>query len=344
MRIGVDAMGGDYAPSAVVEGVRLASAQHKVDFVLFGDEGKLRASFPSLPPSISIVNAPEAEEDISIFSVLRRPRSPISMAAKALADGEVSAIVSAGDSRQVVAAAKYYVGLVKNIKRPVIGVFIPVGDKDILLVDAGAYARLHSVHLVHSALIGKVYWQVVKEGGEPSIGLLNIGKEKLKGPVEVRRAASILQDLPIRFLGFVEPQDLFSSADVDIVVCDGFSGNIFLKLYESLSEYLIKGFEGFLRDFNFFELSIAEKWEKRCCRYRYEWSGGVPLLGVRKTIVIAHGRSGPFAISQAISRAIYLVKNKLMAKMASFIEKDSIIKSVGSLYKNWAMSKLYRKR
>jgi glycerol-3-phosphate acyltransferase PlsX len=259
---------------------------------------------------------------------------------KALAAGEVDAVVSAGDSRAVVAMAKHYVGLVGKVKRPILGVFVPItSEHSVLLVDAGAYTGLHAVPLVQAALVGEVYWSIEKGLSNPRIALLNIGREKFKGPVEVRRAAMILKGLPVNFVGFVEPQDLFSSpSSVDILVTNGFTGNLFLKLYESLSEHLLAEFESFMRTICRVESQGFEMWQERFERYRYERTGGVPLLGVKKPVVVAHGRSGSIAVCKAIEKAIGIVKKKFTERMEAGIESNPALKNVSVIYKSWAVS------
>jgi len=384
LRIAIDGMGGDRAPVAVVEGVKLAMKHPDVHFVLFGDEHVLKSFFPSLPPSLSIVHAPQkvGEDETGILSILRRPKSSLALAMKSLAAKEVDAVVSAGDSRAVVAMAKHYVGLSGKVKRPVLAVFVPITpDRDVLLVDAGAYTGLHAVPLVQAALLGRVYWRVIKSSTEPSIALLNIGREKFKGPVEVRRAAAILQGLPVNFCGFVEPQDLFSpSTSVDILVTNGFVGNLFLKLYESLAEHLLRSFEVFLHQHGYpkaptqggpytslrgvlrmhevpchsdgpdFQLSFGsdkgdeKRWQDYFVRYRYEWTGGAPLLGVKRPVIVAHGRSGAFAMSRAIEKAISLAKENISEKMEAGIESDPALVNVARIYKSWAISAFGRKK
>ncbi|MEJ5301046.1 MAG: hypothetical protein WHS38_08665 [Thermodesulforhabdaceae bacterium] len=343
MRIAVDGMGGDYAPTMVVEGVKLAMKHPEVHFVLFGDEGVLRSFFPSLPSSISIVHAFQkiGDDETGILAILRRPKSSLALAMKALAAKEVDAVVSAGDSRAIVAMAKHYVGLSGKVKRPVLGVFVPFpSEREVLLVDAGAYTGLHAVPLVQAALLGRVYWRVMKGSAEPRIALLNIGREKFKGPVEVRRAAMILQGLPVNFAGFVEPQDLFSpSTTVDILVANGFVGNLFLKLYESLAEHLLRSFETFCNSAS----QDFSRWQDRFARYRYEWTGGAPLLGIKRPVIVAHGRSGAFAISRAIEKAIFMAQENISAKMEAGIETDPALVNISRLYKSWAMSAFGRK-
>lgn len=345
IRIAIDGMGGDRAPEMVVEGVKLAMKHAGVSFVIFGDEIALKSLFPSsTSPSICFVQAPQRIEggDSGILAVLRRPRSSLALAMKALAAKEVDVVVSAGDSRAVVAMAKHYIGLIGKIKRPVLGVFVPAGiDDEFLLVDAGAYTGSHAVTLVQAALVGQVYWIIMKKTRNPRIGLLNIGKEKFKGPVEVRHAASILQGLSVNFIGFVEPQDIFSrERPVDIVVTNGFVGNIFLKLYEAFSEHLIKTFESIAKSSFGVKFEHYGEWHRLVERYRYEYTGGVPLLGVKKPVIVAHGRSGAFAMCKAIEKAIAIVKDGFVEQMESGIEADPALKNISLLYKKWAVSAL----
>lgn len=340
-RVAIDGMGGDRAPEMVVEGVKLAGKNTGVHFVVFGDENVLKRFFPSTFPSVSLIHAPQKIDgsEAGILTVLRKPRSSLALAMKALASGEVDAVVSAGDSRAIVAMAKHYVGLIGKVRRPVLGVFVPVSsDHELLLVDAGAYTGFHAVPLVQAALVGRVYWRVMKGIPDPRIALLNIGREKFKGPPEVRRAASILQGLSLNFAGFIEPQDIFSNpSSVDILVTGGFVGNVFLKLYESLSEYLIELFAGFLNEIDGRDRG---KWQERFGRYRYELTGGVPLLGIKRPVIVAHGRSGSVAICKAIERAVSALESNFVAQMEAGIEADPALKNISVIYKSWAVSAL----
>jgi glycerol-3-phosphate acyltransferase PlsX len=342
LKIAVDGMGGDRAPGIVVEGVNLALKHAGVQFVIFGDSDMLQSFFPSPHPSVTIIHAPQKIDagNTGILTVLRRHKSSLALAMKALAAGEVDAVVSAGDSRAVVAMAKHYVGLIGKVKRPVLGVFVPVTpDHDVLLVDAGAYTGLHAVPLVQAALVGEIYWSMEKGSTNPRIALLNIGHEKFKGPVEVRRAAKILQGLPVNFAGFVEPQDLFvSPSSVDVLVTNGFTGNLFLKLYESLSEYLLSKFEFFFHRACQADPQNFHVWQEQFSRYRYERTGGAPLLGVKKPVVVAHGRSESVAVCKAIEKAIALVRNNFAERMEAGIESNAALKNVSILYKSWAVS------
>jgi phosphate acyltransferase len=326
MKIAVDAMGGDHAPEAVVEGALLAKPQYPVGLVLIGDESLLRKFLGHTKEALTIevVHAPETigMGEAGPVAIRKKRDASLGVAMRLLATGEVDAVVSAGNSSAVVATAKHFVGLVPGLRRPAMAVPIPTNSGKVLLVDAGAHAEANTIHLAQSAALAHAYLKVSEGLALPRVGLLNIGREPQKGMKVIQKAFSLLQRSPLHFVGNIEPQDIFADT-TDAAICDGFVGNLLLKMYEGLSETLLQ----------FFDMQLAADEDDTRSRlhqilqrfqnvHHYQNVGGAPLLGVKQTVVVAHGRSRGPAISGAIRLAIQLVKDRVYERMAEEMERD----------------------
>jgi glycerol-3-phosphate acyltransferase PlsX len=329
MKIAVDAMGGDHAPEAIIEGSLLAWPQCPADLVLIGNEAKLRKILGDSKEasSITVVHAPQTigMGEAGPMAIRKKRDASLSVAMRFLAQGDVDAVVSAGNSSAIVATAKHFVGLIPGLRRPALAAPIPTPSGKVLLVDAGAHAEANTVHLAQSAALAHVYLQATERLSRPRVGLLNLGQEPLKGTKVIQRAFAILQRSRLRFVGNIEPNDLFTDR-ADAAICDGFLGNVLLKMYEGFSETLLE-----LLDAQLFEdeagirkgLHLAfERFRKA---YNYQNVGGAPLLGVRRTVVVAHGRSHATAIANAIHLAAGLSRDKVFQYMSEELEKDSTL-------------------
>jgi glycerol-3-phosphate acyltransferase PlsX len=324
MKIAVDAMGGDHAPEAVIKGSLLAMKWCDADLVLVGDELQIRRVLERLEYTgdIGVVNCQETigMEEAGSVAIRKKANSSSSVAMRLLAQGEVAAVVSAGNSSAVVAAAKHFVGLVPGLRRPALIVPIPTHTGRVFLADAGAHVDAEAVNLAQSAALASCYLQVTECLDHPRVGLLNIGREPGKGTRVIQRAFTMLNRSSLHFAGNIEPQDLFSDS-VDAAVCDGFTGNLVLKMVEGVSETLVRMLEEQLK---------AEKSEpceklRRSVRlfqgaHHYPDIGGAPLLGIGKTVVMAHGRSQPPAIANAIKMAHRLASGKIYERVADELE------------------------
>ena len=318
IRVALDAMGGDSAPAAPVAGAALALSEVADDVVvqLVGRPEAIERelSRQHCPRGrIEVIEAPEvigmAEKPLQALRAKRG--SSIQVGLELQRDGRSHAFISAGNTGAVMAASTLVLRLYPGFERPAIGAAIPTVDHMVLLVDAGANVDCSAQELVGFAHLGVVYARYALGRQDPSVGLLSIGEEDEKGNSASREASRLLRETGLRFVGNVEGRDILhgrSQAGVfDVVVCDGFVGNVLLKFYESVAHL----FESLVRR----ELGdgVADSDAMaRIVRYiDYAEYGGAPLLGVRGISIICHGRSNPGAFVNAIHVAEQAARNQL---------------------------------
>ncbi len=319
--IAVDAMGGDRAPDSIVKGA-VAAAQSGIPILLCGDEQILLPildaqcpSWQSLPITVRHASQTISMEDEPSKAVKRKKDSSLVCAMKAVASGEAYALVSAGNSGAVLVASILHSGRLPGVLRPAVGSFIPTRSQSIFCLDLGVNADCKASYLYQFALMGHVYVRVVKKIKNPRIALLSNGHEPYKGSAEVKKAYSYLINAPIQFVGNIESREMFED-NVDVLVCDGFAGNVMLKTIQGVARTLF----GWIKD----EVEKASWWEQGLLlatkpllrkikeKTDYASTGGALLLGVRHPVILAHGRSDARAITNAIRFAQQVVdKNYL---------------------------------
>ncbi len=327
MRIAIDAMGGDHAPGPVVEGTLLARSMCPADLVLVGNEPVVRQALGGgSGPVPEVVHAPLAisMEEFGPVAIRKKREASLNVAMRMLAESEVDAVVSAGNTSAIVAAAKHFVGLLPGLRRPALAVPFPTRDGRPVLLDAGAHTHSGALHLAQSAALAHIYLKVSRGIDRPAICLLNIGREPAKGTRTVQRAFALIKRSGLNFIGNLEPNDLFDG-QADAVICDGFVGNIVMKMYEGFSKGLISALGAKLEQSG---ANSRAEWkaifESLQETYDYQHVGGAPLLGVKKPVVVAHGRSENRAITSAIQLACRIAQEETCRKMAEFkFEQDS---------------------
>jgi glycerol-3-phosphate acyltransferase PlsX len=312
VKIALDAMGGDLAPKATVEGAVLAARDFGIEVVMVGDGEVLArelADHEAANLPIRIEHAPEVVlmDDAPLESVLSKPRSSIHVGLDLVKRGDASAFVSAGNSGAVMTASMMILGSLTYVDRPAIASLVPTSEGFSLLIDAGANIEVKPVNLVQFAVMGSVYWRYVRNVSRPRVGILSNGEEPSKGTEITRVAAAMLEQMPtyVHYIGYVEGRDI-NRAKADIVVTDGFTGNVALKTMEGFSSFLLGSLRGV----------FGGSWRTRlgyllvrkrlaAMRERLDPSeyGGAPLLGVTGVSIIAHGSSNPRAIRNAIRAA-----------------------------------------
>jgi glycerol-3-phosphate acyltransferase PlsX len=324
MIIAVDAMGGDRAPEAVIEGALQAARTLDVTVALVGPADRLHdelARRDPAAPGISIVHAPDVigMDEAPLAALRRKPRASVRVAAELVASGEARAFFSAGHSGATFLAAHSAFGLIPSVERPALAVTVPTLNGLSVLLDAGATLDCRPEHLLHFAELGAAYASVAAGlTTPPVVGLLSIGEEAGKGNDLIREAHRLLRASALNYIGNVEARDMFSGR-VDVIVCDGFTGNIALKVGEGLVEAL----ERMLRD----ELGgalvsqIGALLTRRAfARFRrrvdYAEYGAAPLLGVQGLALVGHGRSSPRAVESAIATAVRLAESGLVDRLA----------------------------
>jgi len=321
--IAVDAMGGDRAPDAVIDGAVQAARSLGVAVALAGPAPLLRDHLSRRglagASGLSIVDAPDvvAMDEPALTAFRRKPRSSIRVAADLVGAGEAQALFSAGHSGVSFLSAHAAFGVLPGVDRPALAVTMPTETGAAVLLDAGANVECRAEHLVQFALMGAAYASIVLQVDQPRVGLLSIGEEAGKGTDLIRDAHARLARTPLNFIGNLEARDLFTGR-AEVVVCDGFTGNIALKVGEGLAEAL----EHMLRE----ELGTAlvsqigalltrrafARLRQRVDAAEY---GAAPLLGVRALTLVGHGRSSPRAVESAIGMAVRLLEARVVGRL-----------------------------
>ena len=318
MKIAVDAMGGDFAPQAIVEGAYLAAKNHGVRVILVGDEDQVSKELSKYPTSklpIYLHHAPHvvAMHDSPSVVIRRMKDTSIKVAIDLSREGEATGIVSAGNSGAAMALAMYLFKKLEGVDRPAIATTHPTPNGLTVLIDSGGNVDCKAYHLVQFAMMGDAYAKYILGTKEPRIGILSNGEEEGKGNELTREAHEILSKADMNYIGYVEGRDL-NSGEVDVIVCDGFVGNVALKISEGLWETISAILKWEAQDN--IRAKVAYFLMKRAMRRlekRLDYSeyGGAPLLGINGNCVISHGSSNGKAIMNAILLASNLAKNRL---------------------------------
>ena len=322
-RIALDAMGGDFAPQATVAGALLALSEldsaHTIQLVgrtaTVNDQLDSLLSTPDYDAMrahrdrIAVVEAPDVIEmtDKPAAAIRGKPNSSMIVGLKLQADGKSDAFVSAGNTGAQMAASMVVLRLHQGLKRPAIATIFPTARRPIVVLDSGANVDCGADELVQFARLGVVYAEDILGRENPAVGLLSIGEEPEKGNAAVKEAHQLLQTAGLNFLGNVEGRDLPSGAcdrgPIDIVVCDGFVGNVVLKFYESIAPLII----GLLSNAGLDQKTMMSALKQ----LDYSEHGGAPLLGVNGVSIISHGKSSPRAIKNAIKVAVQAVESRM---------------------------------
>ena len=328
IRIAVDAMGGDHAPSAIVDGAVAAARHLDVRIALIGSTPRVRAALDAHGDwqdlSIDIVDAPDVVgmEEAPAAALRRKPGASIRVAATCVAQREAAALVSAGHTGAAVMAAYAAFGTIPGVDRPALATAIPTRGRPAVLLDAGASVECRPQHLLQFAIMGGVYARVALGVVRPRIGLLSIGEEETKGNELTREAHRLLKAAPVNFIGNIEGREIYSGV-ADVVVCDGFTGNIVLKT----SEGLVDAVEALLGDElrGTFSSQVGYLLSRRAFRRfrkRVDYSeyGGALLLGVAGLTIACHGRSSAKAVRNAIAMAYRFAANDFIHRIEHDIE------------------------
>ena len=312
INIAVDAMGGDHAPSAIVDGAVAAASQLDIQISLVGAPAAIEQALDRhgrpRHAAITIVDAPDVIEMTDApSSVRRKPRASIRVAADLVARGEAQALFSAGHTGATVVATHAAFGMIAGADRAALVATIPTRGKPAVLLDAGANVECRPQHLLQFAVMGGVYAKVALGVERPRVGLLSIGEEETKGNELTREAHRLLRGVsraseasrgaPINFIGNVEGREIYSGV-ADVIVCDGFTGNIVLKTSEGLVEMLT-------------EHAVLERPQS----VDYADYGGAPLLGVAGLAIVGHGRSSAKAVTSAIALAHRFVSEQFLQRV-----------------------------
>lgn len=343
MQIAVDAMGGDYAPRSAVEGA-LEAAAEGARIILVGDRDQIEAelthrsperSDPERSDPLDRITIEHASEVVAMeerpVAVRKKRHSSIRVCARLVKAREAQAVVTAGNTGAAMIAAKTVIGAIPGVDRPALAAVFPNRRGRTVVLDVGANVHAKASHLRQFAVMGHFYAQGTVDTESPRVGLMSVGEEEGKGTEFTREAFKVLQNTGLNFVGNVEGRDVFSGT-VDVIVCDGFVGNVMLKSAESLAGYL----GSLIRD------AMRSTWRSRLgyllargalaeFRQRTHWSetGAVPLLGVQSGFFIGHGRSNGHAIRNAVRRAVEFCQadlhNKIREKVAELHAQEERI-------------------
>jgi phosphate acyltransferase len=327
LRIAIDAMGGDAGPSVIVDGALVAARHLQVGLLLVGDAPAIEAELARHPVAslfrridVRIVHAPDhvAMSESAAHALRRKPRASIKVAAEAVRDGAADALFSAGHTGASVMAAHAAFGLLPGVDRPALAQIVPTRRAPAVLLDAGATVGCRPPHLVQFAVMGSAYARVALGLEHPRVGLLSVGEEESKGNELTREAHHLLKDAPITFIGNIEGRDVYAG-EADVIVCDGFTGNVTLKV----SEGLVETIEALLHD----ELAatfggrvgyVLSRQAFRRFRRRVDYSeyGGAPLVGLNGLCIVGHGRSSAKAVANAVTMAVRAVREDLLGRLS----------------------------
>jgi glycerol-3-phosphate acyltransferase PlsX len=323
IRIAVDAMGGDNAPAEVVRGAILAAKEYPVEILLVGREEvvnqELAAAAAERPRNIEVVDAREVIEmdDAAIAPLRKKRNSSIRICANLVAEGRADAFLSAGNTGATWTSARMVMGMIEGVSRPALAAILPNVNRHTLLLDVGANVDTKPNHLREFAVMGHFYAQMVFGIAQPRVGLMSIGEEEGKGNELTKETYRVMKETGLNFIGNAEGRDVFNG-NADVVVCDGFIGNVVLKASEALGEFVSRT----LRD------EMMKSWPRKIGgllaksafddlkkRMDYSEYGGAPLLGVKGGCIVCHGRSNAKAIKNAVRVAREFAMNHIDAKI-----------------------------
>ncbi len=333
--IALDAMGGDHAPRAEVEGALLAAREFGVRILLVGIEATVRQELNrhrhrGLP--IEIVNAADVitMKDSPSQAFRRKKESSLHVASRLVRDGKADALVSAGNTGAAMTVARFVIGTLPSVDRPALAAAFPnMKEKVTVILDVGANVDSKPLQLKQFAVMGEIYYRTIWSVKRPRIAVLSIGEEEMKGNELTREASTLLKETSLNFVGNVEGRDVFRG-DVDVIVCDGFIGNIALKISEGLVEHvggmLKRAIKSSLRSQLGYALS-KKAFDDFRKRTDYSEYGGAPLLGVRGITIIGHGRSNPNAVKNAIRVANELCRSRVNEKIEQELSAASAVRA-----------------
>jgi glycerol-3-phosphate acyltransferase PlsX len=327
MLIALDAMGGDHAPGPIVAGaIQAAQADSDLHVVLVGDKAQIEASLPEakLPPRMEIFHCTQAVgmEEKPVDALRKKPDNSISRCWQLLAERKVEAIVSAGNTGAMVAGGLRLKRFLKNVRRPGIAAVLPTLRGPCVLIDVGANVTPKPQHLFQYGVMGSILARHVLQKDKPTIGLMNVGSEAEKGHDVAKETHGLFNASAQRerFIGNIEGRDLYRGV-ADVVVTDGFVGNVALKLSEGEFEFLVKMFVQNVIGALDAERGKAQKaLQALIDKYDYNEHGGAPLLGIDGICIICHGSSGDKAIKNALAMAAKYARVKLNERIVQELE------------------------
>ncbi len=329
MRIAIDAMGGDNAPKEIVEGaVKAVREFPDLEIVLVGNETEIKKHLPAEGHShIAIIHTEDVilPTDEPVRAVRRKKQASMVLAAQQVADGNADACISAGNTGALMAAGLFVVGRIKGVERPALAPTLPTLDgQGFVLLDVGANAEARPEHLLQFAVMGSVYAEKVRGIKKPRVGLLNIGTEEKKGTDLTKAAYELLKDAPIHFVGNVESRDLMDNV-ADVIVTDGFTGNMVLKTVEGTALSMFKMIKGaMMADLKSKLAAAVLKPQLKVIKDKMDYSeyGGAGLFGLKAPVIKAHGSSNANALFNAVRQAKIMVEHEVAPTIQAYMNAE----------------------
>lgn len=324
--VALDAMGGDHAPKVTAAGAVHAARNLGVTVLLVGDEVRLKAELAHLSPPPKKVEIVHAGDSIGMDespgpALLRKRDASVIVAMNTVKEGRAGAVVSAGNSGAVMGAAVLRLGVLPGVDRPAIAMLLPNRHGTVVVLDGGATPDARPEHLRDFALIGSIYAHCLLHVARPRVGLLSIGEEPSKGSALTKKAYPLLEAAPINFIGNIEGKEV-ARGGVEVVVCDGFVGNVLLKAVEGYAELFVEMLRSRIQTGLRYRVGawlLRPALRHLSTQLDYASHGGALLVGVKGVCVIAHGRSSPAAIESAIRVAAELAQQGVVEELgASF--------------------------
>lgn len=326
MKLAIDAMGGDYAPKEIVQGInRAVNAFPDTAFILFGDETQIRKELET-SDRVAVIHTDEviSGTDEPVRAVRRKKNSSMVRMAQAVKDGEADACISAGNTGALMASGLFVVGRIEGIERPALAPVLPTTDgHGFIMLDLGANAEAKPEHLLQFAIMGSLYAEKVRGLKNPRVGLLNIGTEEKKGNELTKKAFQLLKETDLNFTGNVEARDLLEGA-ADVVVTDGFTGNMVLKTIEGTAGSLFSMIKKvFMHNLKTKLAAAMIKSELSGLKNIMDYSeyGGSGLMGLNAPVIKAHGSSNANAIYNAVRQAREMVQSDVTGKIKHAIQQ-----------------------
>jgi len=321
MKVAVDAMGGDFGPRVIVEGALRASREHQIEILLVGVETLIKKEFDGLPHNGTKVTIVPAMESIdmseSLLAFRRKDKSSIRVGTQLVKDKDADAFVSTGNTAAVVYISKKVLGALQGIERPALSLLVPTLKGLTLLIDVGANINCKPIHLEQFALMGRVFMENVLGLEDPRVALMSVGEEGIKGNDLTKEVYQRLSSSSLNFVGNVEGKDIYSG-QADVIVSDGFTGNIALKVSEGVVETFFYMARREIMKNLFAKIGFAlmkRNIKKIYQKIDYSEYGGAHLLGLNGVCIVGHGRSNPQAVSNAVRLARDFVVQRVQEKI-----------------------------
>lgn len=330
MKIIVDAMGGDNAPLEILKGSMMAVDEFPIDEIVFvGDENKINTCAKENHISLKKSSVVHCTQEISMSDdpkavIKTKPDSSLSVAFKLLNDGVGDAFVSAGNTGAITMGSTLITKRIKGVKRPAIASVMPNAEKFFLLMDCGANAECRAEFLYQFGVLGSLYMKNIMKIDQPRVALANNGSEETKGTPVIKEAYQLMKNSPLNFVGNIEGRQIpFGGADV--VVADGFTGNLILKTYEGVAKVLMNEIKSIFYKNTLSKLSylgVKSGIDEMKKQFDYKEYGGAVMLGVKKPVIKAHGSADARTFKNAIKQAVWFLQTDLISKITDELGKD----------------------